>query len=57
MKMITVKVTALVDDDHNGAKVVDDINRGLEFIDSSEHYEWFSADLTSERPCAEEKYT
>lgn len=55
MKMITVEVTALVDDDFTGLQVQEDIKRGLDVLDTADRYEWWETETTSERPYAEEK--
>ena len=59
MKMVSIDVTVLVDDDVSAENVRKAVSDGLELLDDApgglEGYEWYEVATTSERPYAVEK--
>ncbi len=58
MKMITIEVTALIEDDKEGWEVQKDVNDSLAHFDEADElkgYEWYNVEVTSERPYAVEE--
>ena len=58
MKMVSIDVTVLVEDDVSADQVRKDVNGGIAELDGKGEltgYEWYEVAITSERPYAKEE--